>query len=199
MFTQNGRILFEVSSAVQKEIRRGNEERAMYWCMELLPRYEKYLWKRLMVIANEDIGLANCKVVEFITNQCTTWFRMREMGAQTECILVLANAVLAMCRSPKTRLADHLLCVSISHWQDDEREIPDYALDKHTLRGKQMGRSTQFFLDNEDDLLKDTSQVFDPYRNEARELWLKNRPSKSAEWAKPKKTESAEIYQGELL
>jgi len=197
MFTQNGRILFEVASAIQKEIRRGNEEQALYWALELLPRYEKYLWKRLIIIANEDIGIANCRAVEFVTNQCAAWFRLREMGAQTESILILANAILAMCRSPKCRLADHLLCVCITHWQDEERDIPDYALDKHTLRGKQLGRGMQFFLDNEDDLLKDTSAVFDPYRDEARELWLNNKPSKSAEWAKPKKTESAE--QGELF
>ena len=40
VFTQNGYPLDEIISALQKDIRRGNEEQALYWVLELLPRFE---------------------------------------------------------------------------------------------------------------------------------------------------------------
>ena len=49
-FTQNGYPLDEIISALQKDIRRGNEEQALYWCLEMVPRFEAYLWRRLIVI-----------------------------------------------------------------------------------------------------------------------------------------------------
>lgn len=185
MFTQNNKILFEVASAIQKEIRRGNEEGALYWSLELLPRYEKYLWKRLIVIANEDIGIASMETIEFVNVQAQSWFWLREHNAQDELRLVLANAILALCRAPKTRLADHFQCVVTTLWQSNDRKIPDYALDKHTLRGKQMGRGIEFFLDNEDEPLTRQSPIPSPYQEKAWKLWLSGKPA-HIEYPKPK-------------
>jgi len=58
LFTQNNQIFGEVVSALQKHIRRGEEKQAMKCALELLPKYEKYFWRRLLVIALEDIGPA---------------------------------------------------------------------------------------------------------------------------------------------
>ena len=43
LWTEGGYVLGEVISALQKEIRRGNEQEAMYWALELVPKYEAYL------------------------------------------------------------------------------------------------------------------------------------------------------------
>lgn len=37
--TKNNYLLDEAVSALQKEIRRGNEENALFWALELFPRY----------------------------------------------------------------------------------------------------------------------------------------------------------------
>jgi replication-associated recombination protein RarA len=52
----------EVASAVQKCIRRGLEEDALYWGYEMMaspnPSHRTHLWNRLKVIASEDVGPA---------------------------------------------------------------------------------------------------------------------------------------------
>jgi replication-associated recombination protein RarA len=54
---------FEVVSALQKCIRRGLEEDALYWAYELAEspntNYYSWLWARLKVIACQDVGPAN--------------------------------------------------------------------------------------------------------------------------------------------
>ena len=49
---------------LQKAIRRGNEREALFWASELdLAGYGNYVWKRLRIIASEDVGLADTDAV----------------------------------------------------------------------------------------------------------------------------------------
>ena len=52
-------------------------------------------------------------------------------------------------RSPKSRIVDDLFATIDSDIKDYNKkiEIPDYALDKHTFRGKKMGRGNKHFLE----------------------------------------------------
>ena len=59
MTTKKGYDFFEVSSTLQKSIRRGDEETALFFMVELVnSSYDEYVWKRLKIIASEDVGLA---------------------------------------------------------------------------------------------------------------------------------------------
>ena len=118
VFTQNGYGLDEIISALQKDIRLGNEEQALYWALELLPRYEAYLWRRLLVICNEDIGIANPEILVQVQVLRSQYFEFREEGKDGTCRLILANAILLMCRSPKARIADHVQRVVTQAWMD---------------------------------------------------------------------------------
>lgn len=134
--TQHGYDLFEVRSALQKEIRRGNERWAAYWALEMIPRYEAYMWKTLKTILNEDIGIANPPLIPIIN-------ALESQYATIKDTLAIINAVLLMARSPKTRISCHLSIVieqSLAQGKN-KQEIPDYALDCHTKRGKQKGRT----------------------------------------------------------
>ena len=186
MFTQNGYIMFEVVSALQKSIRRNDENGAMYWALEFLPKFEAYLWRRLLIIAQEDIGLASPDTVQFITTQCQAWFTMRRLGGNGECRLVLANTILSMCRSPKARLADHFQCVvTYSRNNGTKYAIPDYALDKHTLKGKQMGRGWDHFL-TEGAKLIPAADIRDPYAESAHKIWRSEQLPPEEKWPVPK-------------
>jgi len=172
LFTQTGFPLDEVISALQKDIRRGNEERAMYWALELIPRFEAYLWRRLCVIVNEDIGIANPTLLLLVPTQRALFMEFREAGKDGSARLVLANAILLLCRSPKSRLADHFQCVVNQERLQSpvsKPKIPDYALDKHTRRGKNMKRGLDHWLD-EGCLLNPPADP-DPYAGRARALW----------------------------
>jgi len=194
MFSQNGYVMFEVVSALQKSVRRNDEQGAMYWALEFLPKYEAYLWRRLLIIAQEDIGLASPDTVQFVTAQCQAWFTLRRLGANGECRLALANTILSMCRSPKSRLADHFQCVVMYSRNGTKYEIPDYALDKHTLRGKQMGRSWDHFL-TEGALLRPQADVRDPYAESAHKIWSSERLPPEEKWPPLPKTIEKQIDQ----
>lgn len=144
--TEGGYDFFEVLSALQKTIRRGLTEEAMYWALELLPQFEKSLWRRLIVISNEDIGIANPPVIQLIDTLSKQYFDFRERG-DMGCVLMVANAILVMTRSDKSRIADHLTVLSTQERLQGKkkREIPDFALDTHTRRGKQKGRGLEHF------------------------------------------------------
>jgi hypothetical protein len=61
--TPGGYGVDEVTSALQKAVRRGHEDEAVFWASELdLAGFGNYVWKRLRVIASEDVGLADTNV-----------------------------------------------------------------------------------------------------------------------------------------
>lgn len=54
LYTKNGHNMFEISSLIQKAIRRGDREFACYAASEMEHSYRPYLWKRLFVTSAED-------------------------------------------------------------------------------------------------------------------------------------------------
>ena len=147
--TPGGYRFGECVSALQKRIRAGDAREAAYWAVEIeacgaKPR--KYLWNRLKVIVSEDIGptVESNNLVPLIAalaeNYHDAWTRRNDSYR-----LFLMHAVTAMCAASKTRICDDLaVCV---YQQPERYEIPDNALDKHTARGRRMGRGVQHWLD----------------------------------------------------
>lgn len=131
----------EALSALQKCIRRGLEEDAVIFAMELEAFNKTALWKRLRVIASEDIGPANPPSVLLVAELEKQYLNE---GLDESRLLFLVNAIVCLCRSPKSRVVDDLLWVVKLEKQTPE--IPDYALDKHTYRGGKMGRSWEHFF-----------------------------------------------------
>lgn len=171
--TQGNYNLMEAISALQKEIRRGNEEPAYYWALELIPLYESYLWRRLIVIVNEDIGIANIPLLGLVPQQRAIYFEFRSnQGGNGSAKLVLATTILALCRSPKSRIADEFNTTVEQERRHGKRlEIPDYALDKHTGRGRKLDRHYAHWLD-EGCLLQPPDELDNPYTVRARDFWL---------------------------
>ena len=170
----HGYPLSEAISALQKEIRRGNEEAAMYWALELENCYPQYLWHRLEVIVNEDIGPAAPEVIVLVHTLKQQYMEMIARAGQASELLCLSNAILAMCRSEKSRLADNFMTVVQQQraQQGLKLEVPDYALDKHTLKGKQKGRGWDFFNKVSSFIENKTDKFKDIYKSRADELRL---------------------------
>jgi replication-associated recombination protein RarA len=168
--TPKGYDLHEVISALQKEIRRCNEYEAVYWATELESFNPKALWNRLRVIASEDIGLADpyaSLIVDVLEKQYYDAVDHKRDSSR----LFLVHAVLYLARSPKSRIVDNLLVVVYN----DERklEIPDYALDMHTYRGRKMGRGLEHFFAEGAKLENQTLE--DPYEKKAFEALKKKK------------------------
>lgn len=155
--TKNGYDFYEVSSALQKAIRRSDEKQAMYWAVELYDsNMESHLWKRLLVMSTEDIGLGAMAVHTHLRALRDTYNEMKIKDDKRKPErLFLVQAVLMMVRCKKSRLVDWALNYYWdSHKENTPLEIPDYALDIHTKRGKAKGKTINSFL-NEGSHLND--------------------------------------------
>lgn len=144
--TKKGYDFYEVASAFQKSIRRGLFDDAMYWGIELYESsYEEYAWKRMVIMASEDVGLGepSCIVQIMALKQSFDYLAMRrDMGAKK---LPFTQAIAVLVKSRKSRFVDHAITV---YWQQNKEEIkpiPDWAFDMHTRRGKAMGRGLDYF------------------------------------------------------
>jgi hypothetical protein len=144
--TRRGYDAREVVSALQKAIRRSQPHEALYWAVELdRSGYGAWCFKRLRVIASEDVGLADPGVASEVRALYENWREEREKKTG-EGGLFLAHAVLRLATTKKSRLVAQALVYQASD-HVDRLDVPDEALDRHTLRGRRMGRGLEHFLD----------------------------------------------------
>lgn len=143
--TVRGYDFGEVASALQKSIRRGWEDQALHWAVELdRSGYGRYCWYRLLVICSEDVGLAEPGMPAAIWALHGMWSEVRKKKkASAPERLYLVHAVLCLVRARKSRIVDDAMW---THYNTDDGlyEIPDVALDSHTRRGRSMGRGPEF-------------------------------------------------------
>ena len=94
--TRNGRNFYEVTSAMQNAIRKGDYEVAGYAMWELLPEYLGYLRKRLLVISAEDcFGVITKEILALC-----------DIGTED----AMEKALALICLAKKNRDADYFVC-----------------------------------------------------------------------------------------
>ncbi len=171
--TGQGYPFDEVASALQKSIRRGLELDAMYWAAEMETRYPDYLWKRLQVISVEDIGIADMQVVLYVAEMRRLYQELKKEYDKTpkkrsrSFRMALGNAILALCRATKSRIGDEFQIVIYGRREEGwKAEVPDYALDMHTSRGRGMKRGPSHFW-TEGVRLDRESKLTNSYHDEA--------------------------------
>ena len=151
VLTMNGYDMFEVVSALQKCIRRGDEKGAMHWGVEMfVSGFAPYAWKRLIIISMEDIGLANPWAPVVVKTYKDIYDDMTQDDKKNQFRLPYVQAILYLVHSPKSRHTDW----AQGYWFDEvmwcggKMPIPDCALDIHTRRGKMLGKTIEdFFTD----------------------------------------------------
>ncbi len=163
--TVGGYDYYEVVSALQKSIRRGMEEDALFWASELyMSEYAPHAWKRLLVIASEDVGVAQNSACLVVKALYELWGEEKKSG---EAKLWFVHAVLVLVRAPKSRVVDHSL-IAFFEGEREKKEIPDWARDVHTNRGRAMGRGYKHFFEDGAVLCDERGE--DPYRERAKEI-----------------------------
>lgn len=148
--TEQGYSLFEVASAFQKSVRRGLEDEAMYWAVELFnSHFDEYLWKRIRIISSEDVGLAEPNVaanIHALYQNYKEQKKKKDENHQPE-RLFLTHAVIMLCRAKKSRVIDHVLLHFWNTHYSEKREIPAFAYDKHTQKGRSAGFGWKHFFE----------------------------------------------------
>lgn len=176
--TRNNLAGDEVISGLQKSIRRGNEKAACEYAYEMYitsPQFEEKLWRRLLAISVEDIGMGNPQAAVMINslNQMRREFQYNE----SDRAMFFFHAIRYLCQSEKDRSSDLLKNIVIKNFaMGYVPEIIDVALDKHTTRGKQMGRGSEHFLHEASKVIPQ-AEVTNTYKEEYAEILKKYDPN----------------------
>ena len=169
--TRNGIEGDLVISALQKSIRRGLAEQAVTFAYEMditSEQFEDKLWRRLQAISVEDVGFGDLSAPLLIItlNQMPQDFPYTDGDRP----LFFVHAVRYLAAAQKDRTSDNLKnIVKIQAAYGRIPEIPDYALDKHTEKGRAMGRDFKHFLE-EGSRLENEIEVDENYRSRLLEL-----------------------------
>jgi replication-associated recombination protein RarA len=173
--TRNGRQALACVSAMQKCIRRGMEREAMAFACELLHTSTAFctmVANRLEIIAHEDIDTATQPwIVPFVHTACQQardWYDPKKLGKSR---MPIGNAIRLMCRAAKSREGDHFQAAIglASELEGHVLQIPDWAYDQHTAKGRSLGRGIDFFHAESTKLVPAPKP--DPYEEEAYRLW----------------------------
>lgn len=174
--TQRGYDFYEVASALQKSIRRGDVKLAGYMAIELFPKYAEYCWKRLLTISAEDCyGIITKEIMSLYEA-----FHIVNKGKKTEDFtgrVFVSKAVILLCLCKHNRDADllsnyiHDKKYNVSDEEIDKlfdevrqerMDVPEYVFDVHTRKGKMSGKTReQFFRDEEAALANKQISMFE--------------------------------------
>ena len=153
--TKNGHNLYDMSSMLQKSIRRADYNHAGYAANEMYGNYYNYLWKRLLVISAEDCyGIITKEIVGL--KMASDIANKGRKGYDIDPIFI-AKAITLLCSARKNRDACYFACnymcidrlipeEEIEHIDLDScslgtEGIPDWVFDIHTIKGRINGKT----------------------------------------------------------
>lgn len=172
--TLHGHNLFDISSLLQKSIRRGEYQLAGYAANEMFQRYECYLWKRLLTCSAEDcFGIMTKEIIALMQASDKV-----NKGCKPDCKnpLFVAKAIVLLCSARKNRDADYFACnfmqdnttippEKIEHIELDKcvmERIPEWVFDCHTLKGKMRGKTQiEMLIEEQESLENREVNLFD--------------------------------------
>lgn len=153
--TKHGYPLDEVVSAFQKSLRRGLEEDALYWGAEMyVSGFEGHAWSRILIIGSEDVGVAEPGLPANLWALYQMYDHFKKKGNKHKPErLHFFHAIMLLARAKKSRNVDTALGVVLCELEKEEpnpeicprKEMPDYALDCHTMRGRMQRRDSAHF------------------------------------------------------
>lgn len=141
-FDKNGDNHYNIISALQKSIRGSDTDAALHYLARLVVGGDlPIIARRLLVIAYEDIGLANPPVAQRVVAAIQT---AQQIGFP-EARIPLANAVIELCLSPKSNSAISAIDAAINRVnQGNLGEIPNHLKDAHYQGAAKLGHGIDY-------------------------------------------------------
>jgi len=189
--TKRGYNFYLVLSALQKAIRRGDARLACYWAAELYESgFGPAVWNRLLVISAEDCWGTVTQHVEALRQEVKTLeaadkqINRGKDGSEKKLLNVLfvLKAAYLLALAQKCRDVDNFYCLIyvpaaipekellayLEAAKDEKIQIPEDAIDKHTIEGKmrlkKLGWSTKQIT--EQFILKETKALKPRHKGE---------------------------------
>lgn len=144
--TVHGLASDEVRSALHKHVRKGSVEQSIRAALELARTdadHEAEMWRRLQVLAAEDVGMGNPQAIVVVR-------ALHDSALDTEPgsydrLVYAAQATGYLAAAEKNPVFGELMQVVLH--EELAPEIPDEAIDIHTRRGQEAGRTmSDWFL-----------------------------------------------------
>lgn len=130
---------YDTASAFIKSIRGGDPDAALYWLLLMLEGGEepRFIARRLVICASEDIGLADSRAL----GVATAAFQACELVGLPECEYALAHATLFLALSPKSNSTTTALAAAKAAVRTQPRqEVPLPLKDSHNAVNKRLGQ-----------------------------------------------------------
>jgi len=136
-FDKGGEAFYDQISALHKSVRGSNPDAALYWFTRMLDggADPRYLARRIVRLAWEDIGLADPRAIQLTMDAAQTYERLGSPEGE----LALAQAVLYLACAPKSN-AGYVAYNAARAFvgQDGTREVPLHLRNAPTKLMKQL-------------------------------------------------------------
>jgi putative ATPase len=137
-FDKGGDAFYDQTSALHKSVRGSNPDAAMYWFVRMLDggADPRYLARRILRMAWEDIGLADPRAAQIALQAAETYERLGSPEGE----LALANAVLYLASTTKSDAAYSAYNQACAFVRDDtSRPVPMHLRNAPTRLMKELG------------------------------------------------------------
>ena len=134
---------YDHASAMIKSIRGSDPDAALYWTFKMLQGGEdpRFLARRLIILASEDIGLANSHALTV----AVAAFEACEKVGLPECEYAIAHAVLYLATSPKSHSVTRAMsAVKKSLGDQPAQAVPFWLRDAHPKTNKAFGYGADY-------------------------------------------------------
>ena len=153
-FDKKGEEHFNTISAFIKSMRASNVDASLYYLARMITAGEdpKFIARRMVVFASEDIGIANSSAL-ILTNEV---FRSVETIGYPECREILAHGVVYLAKSPKNRSAYDAYMSALKDVEDfGNLPIPFSLRNPETKLMKEVGYGKDYKMYSKESLLPD--------------------------------------------
>ncbi|MBU0486644.1 MAG: replication-associated recombination protein A [Bacteroidetes bacterium] len=183
LYDKGGEQHYDIISAFIKSIRGSDPNAAVYWLVRMIQGGEdpKFIARRMLILASEDIGNANSNALLL----ATSCFQAVEMIGYPECSLILSHTAIYLATSPKSNACYKALLDTYSLiGKEGDLGVPLHLRNAPTKLMKKMGYGKDYkyahdFTGNfaEQEFLPEKikgQKLYDP-QNNAREKEIRER------------------------
>jgi putative ATPase len=142
-FDKGGDNFYDQISALHKSVRGSHPDAALYWLCRMLDggADARYLSRRVVRMAWEDIGLADPRAMQIANDAAATFERL----GSPEGDLAIAQAVLYLAMAPKSNAGYMAYNQAKAFIQSDRsREVPNHLRNAPTKLMKELGHGRQY-------------------------------------------------------
>lgn len=138
IYDKNGELHYDIISAFIKSVRGSDPDAAVYWLARMLEGGEdiKFIARRLLILASEDIGLANPNALLMATN-C---FQAVQMIGMPEARIILSETSIYLAASAKSNSAYAAINLAMEEARESGMEpVPLHLRNAPTSLMKDLG------------------------------------------------------------